>query len=218
LAQAPGVACGQDRNSLRYLALGDSYTIGEGVKESENFPYQLVNRLNERGIGISNPPIIAQTGWTTADLDKAITAANLDGPFDLVTLLIGVNNQYQGRSLEEYSQQFESLLKRAIALAGDMPARVVVISIPDYSVTPFAAQADTQAIAASIDAFNAANLEISSQLGARYADITTLSRDIAAETDAFAPDGLHPSGSQYSRWVSLIEPIACAALSSEPGG
>jgi lysophospholipase L1-like esterase len=212
-AQAPAITCdpGLD-HPLRYLALGDSYTIGQSVPEDQRFPVQLADRLRNRGVDVADPEIIAQTGWTTANLDEAITAVSPNGTYDIVTLLIGVNNQYQSRSLSEYQEQFEALLRRAIGFAGDDSTRVIVVSIPDYAYSPFAAQADTAAISADIDAFNAASLEISTRLGARYVSITEFSRALAGQPGAFASDGLHPSGDQYSGWASLIEPQVCAAL------
>ena len=189
------------------LALGDSYTIGESVTPVENFANQLAAALR-----VAQPRIVAKTGWTTDELDKAIDAASLPNRFDLVTLLIGVNNQYRGRDADEYRVQFAALLKRAIGFAGGRPARVIVVSIPDWGVTPFAAGRDRAKIAAEIDRFNAINREETLRAGAHYADITAISRRAANDPSLLAADGLHPSGRMYAQWVAVIVPIARDAL------
>lgn len=189
----------------RYLALGDSYTIGESVAESERFPVQLAREL-----GLSEPAIIAKTGWTTDELSAALDAVRLAGPFDLVTLLIGVNNQYRGRDAEQYRGELAELLQRAIGFAGGDAKKVVVVSIPDWGVTPFAEGRDRAKIAAEIDSYNAVNREEAARAGARYVDITPVSR--GGDRALVAGDGLHPSGKQYGEWVKLILPEARAAL------
>ena len=189
----------------RYLALGDSYTIGESVAAADRFPHQLAAKL-----GIAEPMIIARTGWTTDELNAAIDAAAIEGTYDLVTLLIGVNNQYRGRDEEQYRGEFAALLRRAIGFAGGDAKKVVVVSIPDWGVTPFAASRNRAEIAAAIDRYNAISREESAKAGARYVDITPVSR--RAEAALVAPDGLHPSATQYAEWVSLILPEARAAL------
>lgn len=188
----------------RYLALGDSYTIGESVPERARWPVQLAKRLH-----IAAPQVIAKTGWTTGELDAAITKENPKGTFDLVTLLIGVNNQYRGRSIDEYRAQFRELLKRAIGFAGDDASRVVVVSIPDWGATAYAQGRDRAQIAREIDAFNAVNREETGGARARYADVTPVSRRAA---DLVAPDGLHPSEKMYAEWVKVVLPEARAAL------
>ena len=189
------------------LALGDSYTIGESVSAEERFPSQLSRSLN-----LADPVIVAKTGWTTDELDVAIDRAKLAGPFDLVTLLIGVNNQYRGRGEDEYRRQFVALLRRAIGFAGGRAKRVIVVSIPDWGVTPFAEGRDRKKIGAEIDRFNAINREEALRAGARYADITPISRHAAADKTLVAPDGLHPSGRMYAQWVEVMVPIARDAL------
>ena len=189
----------------RYLALGDSYTIGESVAAADRFPHQLARQLE-----IAEPQIIARTGWTTDELNAAIDAAAVDGRFDLVTLLIGVNNQYRGRDAEEYRREFAALLGRAIGFAGGDPKKVVVVSIPDWGVTPFAATRNRAEIASAIDRYNAVNREETAKAGARYVDITSVSR--RTDPAMVAPDGLHPSATQYAEWVRLILPEAQAAL------
>ena len=200
---------------MRYLALGDSYTIGEAVPEAERFPVQLVQRLGEAGhADAPTPLIIATTGWTTDELSAGIDAASPAGPFDLVTLLIGVNNQYRGWPLEAYRREFAGLLRKAIGFAGGEPGRVIVVSIPDWGVTPFAAGRDRRAIAADIDAFNAVNAEEARRQGARRVDITPISRLALDQPELTASDGLHHSGEMYRLWVERIFPEARAALRS----
>lgn len=196
---------------MRILSLGDSYTIGEGVAESDRWPVQLAARLREHGIPCADPFIIARTGWTTDELDAAITQAAPTGPFDLVTLLIGVNNQYRGRVVDEYREQFRGMLDRAIHFAGDRPGRVVVLSIPDWGVTPYAEGWDRNRISAEIDAFNTINRAETLAAGARYVDITPASRT-CRQTGLLVEDGLHPSARMYERWVDLALPVVIQSL------
>ncbi len=193
----------------RHLALGDSYTIGEGVGESERWPVQLAAALREAGLPMAAPEIIARTGWTTDELDAAITARRPQGPYDLVTLLIGVNNQYRGRSVEEYRVQFHGLLERAIGFAGGEASRVVVVSIPDWGVTPFNVDRDRATVAAEIDAFNAAARDAAQARAAAWVDITPASR---ADPSAVVADGLHPSAAMQAQWAALVLPVARAVL------
>ena len=195
--------------ALAYLALGDSYTIGEGVAAADRWPLQLAACLRDAGIALQDPRIIATTGWTTDELAAGIGRAHSDDDplkknYDFVTLLIGVNNQYRGRSIEEYKTQFEELLKQAILFAHNRPQRVVVLSIPDWGITPFAAGSDRQQIAREIDAFNAANKAIANQYHTYYIDITPGTREAATDNSLLAADGLHPSGKEYSRWAARI--------------
>jgi lysophospholipase L1-like esterase len=200
-----------ENHSIRYLALGDSYTSGESVDESSRWPVQLAGALRNAGFDVGDPIIIAETGWTTGDLTDAIEQSDPQPPFGLVTLLIGVNNQYQGRSEDEYRTQFVALLNRSIELAGGKPGHVVVLSIPDWGVTPFAQRmgASPTAVAAAIDRFNAINQAETKKAGARYVDITPVSR---SHPDLIAGDGLHPSREMYARWVESALPVAEAAL------
>lgn len=198
--------------SLRYLALGDSYTIGESVEPAERWPVQLAAHLRETGLDVADPEIIARTGWRTDDLDAAITRANPRGPYDLVTLLIGVNNQYQGRSADDYRKEFPALLGRAVGFAGGEPSRVIVLSIPDWGVTPYGQRSDPPRVAKEIDAFNAINRAESERVGVRYVDITPISRLAPAQPGLVAGDGLHPSGTMYAEWAKLALPAARAAL------
>ena len=193
------------------LALGDSYTIGEAVAAHERWPAVLVQRLRHGGTPIDEPQIVAVTGWTTDELAQGMDTAVLLPPYDLVTLQIGVNNQYRGRPADDYRAQFAGLLERAIALAGDRAARVVVASIPDWGVTRFASEQgrDRARIAAELDAYNALARAETERAGARFVDITGISRQ---HPELLADDGLHPSAAQYALWVEAIEPAARAAL------
>lgn len=192
---------------LRYLALGDSYTIGESVAPEERFPAQTVQLLRQQGLAISDPQIIAVTGWTTDELQQGIREAAISGTFDVVTLLIGVNNQYRGRDVDNYRTEFAALLHQAIGFAGGRAGKVVVLSIPDWGVTPFAVARDRAAIAWEIDVYNAANKAIAADSGVHYLDITPLTREAATDTSLIAPDGLHPSGKDYARWATALSKI-----------
>lgn len=198
--------------SLRFLALGDSYTIGESVAESERWPVQLTASLRAQGFNLEDPLIIARTGWTTDELSAGIDAVNPQGTYDLVSLLIGVNNQYRGRDQAEYREQFIALLQRALAFAGGEPSRVLVLSIPDWGVTPFASGRNKDIVAAEIDAFNAINKEEAERAGAYYVDVTPVSRLAANDPALIASDGLHPSGKMYAEWAKLALPAACEIL------
>ncbi len=200
---------------VRVLALGDSYTIGQGVAPTERWPVQLAAALRAGGRVVAEPRIIARTGWTTDELAQAIAVSNVPADYDLVSLLIGVNDQYRGRSISDYPERFRSLLKQAIGFAGGRPGRVLVVSIPDWGVTPFASGRDRAKIAAEIDAYNALNRAAAEAAGARYVDVTAISREAATDRSLLAPDGLHPSAAMYARWVELALPAARAALADQ---
>ncbi len=198
---------------ISYLALGDSYTIGEGVEEEERFPEQLALGLSDQGFDVQTQ-IIARTGWTTDELWQGIESNELTPPYDLVTLLIGVNNQYRGRDVDEYRLEFEYLLDKAISLTSGDPSTVVVLSIPDWGVTPFArgAAVSTAQVATQIDEFNEVNRKVTEEKGASYIDVTGISRQAAGDRSLLAKDGLHPSGKMYALWIELILPNALSAL------
>jgi lysophospholipase L1-like esterase len=197
-----------------YLALGDSYTIGESVDTDERFPVQLVSKLNENGIAISAPKIVAQTGWTTDELAAAIERKNLNESYNLVTLLIGVNNQFRGRDTSEYRTQFADLLQTAIDFAGNEKS-IIVVSIPDYGVTPFGQTRNPEKIAKEIDLFNRINLEETQKTDAQYVNITGISREAKNNSALIASDGLHPSGEMYRLWVKEIFPVAKLILENK---
>lgn len=190
--------------SISYLALGDSYTIGESVPANENFPYQTAQLLREKNIEISDPKIIALTGWATRNLLDALRDKPVHSFYTFVTLLIGVNNQYQNRSLEEYKSEFTELINLSISYAGNNKNHVIVLSIPDYSVTPFAQDLDNARISKEIDEFNEANKTITLNAGVHYLDITPISREAKNNPSLIAEDGLHPSSNQYKKWSDLL--------------
>ena len=200
---------------VRVLALGDSYTIGEAVAAGERWPVRLTELVRAHGIAVASPEIVARTGWTTDELSGGIDAANPRGPFDIVTLLVGVNNQYRGRSPGEYRDEFRGLLARAVAFAGATPDRVIVLSIPDWSVTPFADGRDRARIAKEIDDFNAINRDETLRFGGRYVDVTPISRRAAREPGLVALDGLHPSATMYDEWARAVFSHAMAIVVGE---
>lgn len=196
--------------ALRYLALGDSYSIGEGVPADARWPMQLARRLRADGIALEDPRIIATTGWTTDELSAAMDAAEPLGEWDFVSLLVGVNDQYRGRDAESFRAAFATLLERAIRLARHRADRVLVLTIPDWGVTPFGAQSgrDRAQIAAQLDAYNAVVRDASRHRGAALVDIAAVSRRVGGEPAMLAADGLHPSAALYSEWTALALPQA----------
>jgi len=198
---------------LKYLALGDSYTIGQGVEIEDRFPNQLRDSLVRYQFQVKPMQIIARTGWSTGQLLEAIDAQQADtAVWDLVTLLIGVNNQYRGLGLMAYRAEFSELLLRAVRLAGGRKSRVFVLSIPDYAVTPYGLRLIPATITREIDAYNAANREITEAAGVAYIDITPASRAAAGNRKLIADDGLHPSGLMYRSWMRLLLPSVVQAL------
>ena len=194
---------------LTYLALGDSYTIGEAVEQKESFPFQLVTNLQQQNISVGTPKVIAKTGWTTDELQSAIKAENISQTFDIVTLLIGVNNQYRGNSKITYRKEFISLLKQAISFAGGNKKHVFVVSIPDWGVTPFGKGSgkNIETITKEIDEFNSINKEETLAQGVSYIDITPSSRNVDKDLSLAATDGLHPSAKMYGEWVVKLAPV-----------
>ena len=191
-----------------YLALGDSYTIGEQVPFAENFPNQTIQILRDGGFAFFAAEIIAKTGWTTDELSNAIENTTTLQQYDIVTLLIGVNNQYRGRSATEFKIEFEYLLQKAIQFSGNRPYRVVVLSIPDWGVTPFAAGRNCKQVAEEIDQYNEICKNSAAAFKTNFINITASQRADGSKTAFLAPDGLHPSGKEYNKWaVSLAEII-----------
>lgn len=199
---------------VNYLALGDSYTIGEAVSQNQSFPFQLQQLLKDKQIDVATPTVVARTGWTTDELQEAINSARLNKNYQFVTLLIGVNNQYRNYPIDTYRKDFTALLQQAIAFAGGDKSKVFVISIPDWGVTPFGKSAtkSPETIAKEIDAFNAANQEITLNAGVSYTNITPASRNAATDTTLIAGDGLHPSAKMYAQWADALLPKILNAL------
>jgi len=195
---------------LRYLALGDSYTCGEGVEPEHRWPVQLARVLREDGIDTGEPHVIATTGWTTDELAAAIASAQPLGTFDFVTLGIGVNDQYRGRSTAEYRAQLGPLLDTVTSLAGGRIDRVLMLSIPDWGVTRFARDEgrDSATIAREIDAFNEVAREMCETRRITFVDITPVSRAQGAQDAMVVADGLHPSHAMYAQWVDVALPVA----------
>jgi len=194
------------KGNYTFLALGDSYTIGESLPLKDNFPNQTVQILTSAGFTIDPPTIIAKTGWTSEELQWGIGNRTIQNQYDIVSLLIGVNNQYRGGSTEEYAKQFEELLQKAIQLAGNHPSSVFVLSIPDWGATPFAEGKDRLLIAKEIDLFNSINRAISLKWKVNYLDITSGTREATKDLSLVAGDGLHPSAKEYKRWAEKLAP------------
>jgi lysophospholipase L1-like esterase len=193
--------------AIPYLALGDSYTIGEGAPVAGRWPVQLAKMARAQGLPLAKPTIIARTGWTTAELQEAIRAADNHHTYGLVSLLIGVNNQYRRQSVDLYRTEFRALLATAIAFAGGQPRHVVVLSIPDWGQTPFAAEHDRAQIAQEIDQFNAVAHEECQHADVAFVDITPLTRAAAGDAKQFVVDGLHYTGAQMRQWAECALPI-----------
>ena len=195
-----------------FLALGDSYTIGEAVSEQGRWPAQLVSRLRKEGVSVADPEIIATTGWTTDELKTAIEKEQPAAGFDLVSLLIGVNNQYRGYSFELFKKEFEQLLKQAICFAEGKPSHVVVIAIPDYSVTPFAAEKEPRKIREELCRYNEFMKETVKSLEVPFFDIFPDSQLAGKDPELTAEDGLHPSAKMYTLWVEQLFPYVVNLL------
>jgi len=198
--------------NFSYLALGDSYTIGEGVPLYQSYPYQAVQLLRSWGKSFNAPEIVARSGWTTSELASQIDHSILNTVYDFVSLLIGVNNQYRGTPANLYCLEFEELLTRSLSFAGDRPSRVFVLSIPDWSLTPFANGLDKDKITGEIALFNEKNRSISAKYGVNYIDVTTGSPESADDVSFLTEDGLHPSGKAYARWAHLLAEAMKKAL------
>ena len=203
-----------EAGALTYLALGDSYTIGEGVAEAGRWPLQLARALRDEGVPLADPRIVATTGWTTDELAAALDAAGPLETYDFVSLLVGVNNQYRGRDVDEYRAQFAALLGRAVAYAGGRSDRVLVLSIPDWGATRFgrASGRDLERVARELDACNAAARAECAARGVAFVDVTAASRAHALDEAMLADDGLHPSAGMYALWTRAALPVAHGLL------
>lgn len=187
-----------------YLALGDSYTIGEAIPLQKSFPYQVVDQLRKHGWHVAAPEIIAGTGWTTDELTTALNKHQFLKHYDFVTLLIGVNNQYRGRRIEEYNLELEALIKQALEFANKKEQHVLLLSIPDYSITPFAKKLDAEKIATEIDQYNVVQRALATQYKINFIDITDSSRKAYTNDSLLASDGLHPSEKEYKIWAVKV--------------
>lgn len=194
----------QQKQTLSYLALGDSYTIGESVEENYRWPNLLADSLRKAGFLVKKPLIIAKTGWRTDELIQAIEDKNELGNFDLVSLLIGVNNQYQGKKIKVFEKELEQLIQLAIAHSKMGVKGVFAVSIPDYGVTPFAQHKNPTKISREINLYNTVYREICEQNKIAFFDITPISIEAANNLRLLASDQLHPSGLMYQKWVSLV--------------
>lgn len=188
---------------MNILALGDSYTIGEGVSYESSWPGLLCQAMEKQGVK-THMKVVARTGWTTDELLAAIDKEEITETFHAVFLLIGVNNQYRGRGAEEYRGEFKTLLSKSIAFAKNEPSHIIVLSIPDWAYTPYAEGRDKKAISAEIDLFNKINKEEARAAHAFYVDITGISREAGTDPSLITTDGLHPSGKMYQEWVNKI--------------
>ena len=196
------------QDSISYLALGDSYTIGESVSQSESFPFLLAEELKKKGKKIGAPTVIARTGWTTDELTTAIENANIhQQKYNLVTLLIGVNNQYRGRKIDEYKKEFITLVNKALVFANQDKNHVIIVSIPDWYYTPFGQNSNRNTTSAEIDAFNKVNKDVADSLSIPYVNITDITREGLKDTLLVANDGLHPSGKCYQKWAERIASV-----------
>ena len=200
---------------MRYLALGDSYTIGEGVRSEDSWPFQLVDALRREKIDIEDPIVIAKTGWTTGELLEGIAQANPKGPFDLVTLMVGVNNQYRRLTLNEFGREFKQLLAYATEMAAGTSTRVLAISIPDWTVTPFAQRENPRKARHSVDVYNRSASIRAVMARIKHIDITPASRLAKGDPELLAADGLHPSRKMYDQWSRIVLPFAKQALTSD---
>lgn len=205
----------------RFLALGDSYTVGEGVDPARTWPAWLAQRLRVEGVAIAAPQVIAQTGFTCDELLVALRSAlreqRVEPPYDLVSLLVGVNDQYRGRSPSDWHGSFVALLEEALRLAGDRPGHMLVISVPDWSATPFARGRDRDAIAAAIDELNRLEHRLTLATGARWIDVNDLARAAGDDPTLLASDGLHPSAKMYEGWVDRLLPVVRQILGDDGG-
>ena len=194
------------------LALGDSYSIGEGVMLHQNFPYQTVQILRTMGYEFHAPEIIAKTGWTTDELEEGMKGYRFLSRYDFVTLLIGVNNQYRGADIIPYKEQLEELLKKAITMANGKKEHVIMLSIPDYSVTPFADSMDREKTAREIEVFNSVGRALSIQYKVHYLDITPESKEAENDPELVASDKLHPSAKEYAKWAEKLSAFIASQL------
>lgn len=198
--------------NVSFLTLGDSYTIGESVEKNDRWPIQLADSLRNKGFTVKKPTIIAETGWTTEDLRQAIEKENLSTNYDLVSLLIGVNNQYQGLNFIQFEKEFEKLVKQAITFADGNEENVFVVSIPNYGVTPFGQSQNPGQIREELNRYNQTAKDIATEYNVSFINITPISEKASDNPELTADDDLHPSGEMYQRWVGEILPVIISKL------
>ncbi len=203
------------KHHFSYLALGDSYTIGESVPLHESFPYQLVQMLRKAGTSFEAPEIIAKTGWTSFELAEQILHTRLNEPYDFVSLLIGVNNQYRDLPVEDFETDFHFLLTKAIHLSGERPERVIVLSIPDWGSTPFAVKSKRSDISTEIDLFNQVCESAANKSLVHFINITAETRKAKSDSLLLAGDHLHYSGKMHAIWAEKIYSIIQAQIHKE---
>ncbi|MEO7531638.1 MAG: GDSL-type esterase/lipase family protein [Sediminibacterium sp.] len=195
------------KHHYSYLALGDSYTIGESVPLHDSFPYQAIQLLRRAGHHFHAPEIVAKTGWTSVELAEHLLHNKLNEQYDFVTLLVGVNNQYRGLEIEEFETDFNFLLRKAIHLSGEKPNHVIVLSIPDWGVTPFASSKDEKKISNEINAFNSICMSVATKLKTHFINITEETRKVKIDQSLLATDTLHYSGKEHAIWASMVVEI-----------
>ena len=204
----PATDMDENEKVLNYLALGDSYTIGESVSETERFPYQLINSNFNEPHKVGEYKIIAKTGWTTRNLLDAMDNEELvSGTYDFITLLIGVNNQFQGKPFSQYEEELRTLIERALNLLEGDASKLILVSIPDYGVTPFGSNRNPEKIGEEINQYNQYKEKLAEEYNAHYVYITDLTRNAKADSSLLANDQLHPSGKSYAQWVERIVPV-----------
>lgn len=201
-----------DSTAKTYLALGDSYTIGQSVQTAERFPHITASILRSNGIAINEPKYVAVTGWTTAELQRGIANEKLAKQYDVVSLLIGVNDQYRGLDTAGYRERFTQLLEQAISFAGNKKTNVFVLSIPDYSATPFVHAQQKARVSKEIDEFNAINKDVTMKYKVSYVDITPATREAANDESLLASDHLHYSAKEHRVWAEMLAPLMQSVL------
>ena len=194
------------KNTSKFLALGDSYTIGQSVEVNERWPVQFLKELTATTNVIDTLQIIAQTGWRVDQLKEAMNSSDLEPPYGIVSLLIGVNNQYQGQNANDFRPEFIEILEKSLKLVENRTERLFVISIPDWGASPYGFGFDRAKVSKEINEFNSVVKEESEKRGLRYFDITAISRRALIDRTLIASDGLHPSGKMYKLWVDMMIP------------
>lgn len=206
-------SAGSDDEPSRILALGDSYTVGTGVDDEGRWVTKLTERLRSAGDPVADPVVVAENGWTTGDLEAGIDDADPEGPFDLVTLLVGANNCFQGESAAAFEPKFRDLLDRALGFATD-PSSTVVITVPDYTLTPVGGDNDPEEHAERLETYNEIVREAARARETRLVDVVPPSKRVRENPELIADDDLHPAPAQHELWLERIEPVASDALSA----